>query len=90
MIVCIRPESFELSGDTGIGMHISVVEETGADSYLYGTLTDNEDAALAGNEPQIVARVTTRTPPTRGAAVNLRVDPATVHVFDTETGARLS
>ncbi|BEH02387.1 Trehalose import ATP-binding protein SugC [bioreactor metagenome] len=90
VIVGIRPESFELSSDTGIGMHISVVEETGADSYLYGTLTENEDAALAGNEPQIVARVTTRTPPTRGDAVNLRVDPAAVHVFDTETGARLS
>ena len=66
------------------------VLEVEAGARADGTLTENEDAALAGNEPQIVARVTTRTPPTRGDAVNLRVDPAAVHVFDTETGARLS
>ncbi|WIY82856.1 sn-glycerol-3-phosphate ABC transporter ATP-binding protein UgpC [Propionimicrobium sp. PCR01-08-3] len=87
----IRPESFELSEGQGIDMQISVVEETGADSYLYGTLTeDAEDAALAGAAPEIVARVTTRRPPARGEVVQLHVDPETVHVFDSETGNRIS
>ncbi|WP_341729310.1 sn-glycerol-3-phosphate ABC transporter ATP-binding protein UgpC [Brooklawnia sp.] len=88
--VGIRPEAFELSGSQGIGMKIAVVEETGADSYLYGSLIDAPDATTGGTAPQIVARVTTRQPPARGELVRLHTNPASVHVFDTETGSRLS
>ena len=35
----IRPENFNLSdGGDGIGIDVAVVEELGADAYLYGTL----------------------------------------------------
>ena len=72
-------------------MEIAAVEETGADSYLYGALKGQAKEALAGAaESEIVARVTTRTPPARGEQVRLRVDPATVHVFDKQTSERIS
>ncbi len=88
--VGIRPESFEISDGEGIGLKIAVVEETGADSYLYGVLAETADQSTISDEPQIVARVTTRTPPGREQLVRLQVDPAVVHVFDTKTGKRLS
>ncbi|NLH68711.1 MAG: sn-glycerol-3-phosphate ABC transporter ATP-binding protein UgpC [Brooklawnia sp.] len=92
VVIGIRPESFELSGEqTGIAMEIAAVEETGADSYLYGALKGHATDVLKGTaEPEIVARVTTRTPPARGELVRLRVDPAIVHVFDKQTGERIS
>ncbi len=92
VVIGIRPEAFELSSEQkGIAMEIAVVEETGADSYLYGALRGHADDIVAGEtSEQMVARVTTRTPPTRGETVYLKVDPANVHVFDKETGARLS
>ncbi|MGB3956015.1 MAG: sn-glycerol-3-phosphate ABC transporter ATP-binding protein UgpC [Brooklawnia sp.] len=91
VVIGIRPESFDLSGDQGIQMEIAVVEETGADSYLYGALKGHLEEIVTGeSEPQIVARVTTRTPPQRGDLVRLQVDPATVHVFDKESGDRIS
>ena len=92
VVIGIRPEAFELSDDQrGIGMEIAVVEETGADSYLYGALTGHAEDIVAGDaEQQMVARVTTRTPPARGTTVRLQVDPANVHVFDKETGNRIS
>lgn len=92
VVIGIRPESFKLSTeDAGIAMEIAAVEETGADSYLYGALKGHAEEALAGAaESEIVARVTTRTPPARGEQVRLRVDPATVHVFDKQTGERIS
>ncbi|GAA2179921.1 diacetylchitobiose ABC transporter ATP-binding protein MsiK [Brooklawnia cerclae] len=91
VVVGIRPESFELSDSAhGVAMDIAVVEETGADSFLYGSLKGEADSAISGDaSKQIVARVTTRTPPKRGATVHLAVQPDTVHVFNKETGNRL-
>ena len=64
-----------------------MVEETGADSFLYGALGQSERVVSGAADPQIVARVTTRTPPARGETVHLSVDPASVHVFDKEARA---
>ena len=66
VVIGIRPESFDLSGDQGIQMEIAVVEETGADSYLYGALKGHGETVTGESEPQIVARVTTA--PRRSAA----------------------
>lgn len=91
VIIGIRPESFELStSETGIPMEISSIEETGADSFLYGTLAGTQLESLVEEGKEIVARVTTRRPPQRGEVVRLRVDPATVHVFDENTSERIS
>ncbi len=85
LTIGIRPENFQLD-ETGIGMDIAVVEELGADSYLYGTLTG--DSTL--DAPQLIARITSRRTPQRGARVRLAADPDYVHVFSPTTGDRIS
>ncbi|HSN42852.1 MAG TPA: sn-glycerol-3-phosphate ABC transporter ATP-binding protein UgpC [Propionibacteriaceae bacterium] len=86
----IRPEVFNMadSGD-GIGIDVAIVEELGADAYLYGTLSGLDDDAKI-TAPQIVARISSRTPPHRGTTVRLAVDPTHVHVFSNESQDRLS
>ncbi|HET9874126.1 MAG TPA: sn-glycerol-3-phosphate ABC transporter ATP-binding protein UgpC [Propionibacteriaceae bacterium] len=86
----IRPENFSIadSGD-GIGLDVAVVEELGADAFLYGTLAGlPEDERL--NAQQIVARISSRRPPSRGTTVRLTADSEHFHVFSTKTGDRLS
>lgn len=85
VVLGVRPENFELSPTgEGLMMTVNAVEETGADSYLYGSL------AGVPLDQQVVARVTTRTPPSRGERVILHVDPAKAHVFDKTTTERIS
>jgi multiple sugar transport system ATP-binding protein len=86
----IRPENFNISdGGEGIGLDVAVVEELGADAFLYGTLTGmDEDSRLTAQ--QIVARISSRRPPSRGSTVRLTADAEHFHVFSTKTGDRLS
>lgn len=86
----IRPEAMNISTDgTGIGLDVAVVEELGADSYLYGTLAGLSEDELVGAQ-QIVARVGARQAPEKGDIVRLVADPNNVHVFSNETEARLT
>ncbi|WP_432558554.1 ABC transporter ATP-binding protein [Granulicoccus sp. GXG6511] len=89
LTIGIRPENFILAEGEGIGMDISVVEELGADSYLYGVPT-GLTGANALSAPQLVARITSRRTPQRGAQVRLAVEPDHVHVFSPMTGDRIS
>ncbi|MGJ6980212.1 ABC transporter ATP-binding protein [Aestuariimicrobium soli] len=91
LTVGIRPEVFNLAedGQDGIGLDVAVVEELGADAYLYGTLSGlPDDQKLIAQ--QIVARISSRRPPQRGAQVRLSVDPSHIHVFSNETQDRIS
>ena len=86
----IRPESFRIAPDgQGIGLDIAVVEELGADSYLYGTLAGLSEDELVGTQ-QIVARVGARQAPAKGDVVRLAADPESVHVFSNATQERIS
>ena len=78
IVVGLRPESLELAGD-GIPAEVEVVEEIGADSYVFA-------AAEVG---KLVARVDTRLAPERGARISLRARPGEAHLFDPATGVRL-
>ncbi len=84
----IRPESF-VPQEEGIGVQVAVVEELGADAFVYGTL-----AGLSPEEElqaqQIVARISSRRPPERGAQVRLGVDADNIHVFSNSTQERIS
>ena len=86
----IRPEAFSLAeGNQGIAVDVAVVEELGADAYLYGTLAGlSEEDRL--NAQQIVARISSRQPPQRGSQVRLAADASQVHVFNNTTQARIS
>ena len=90
LVLGIRPENFNLSdsGD-GIGIDVAVVEELGADAYLYGTLAGLPEDELVTAQ-QITGRISSRTPPQRGSSVRLGIDASQAHVFSPKSGARLS
>ena len=91
LVLGIRPENFELSSNQseGIGLDIGVVEELGADAFVYGTLAGiPQDEIITAQ--QITARISGTTPPHRGETVRLKIDPSHVHVFSKESGDRLS
>ncbi len=82
LVLGFRPESLELASE-GVPARVEVVEELGADSYVFCT------AELEGAERKLVARVDTRRVPQRGEQVALRPVAGEIHVFDAETGARV-
>ena len=67
----------------GIKVVIDVVEELGADGYLYGT------AESAGEKIDVVVRVDGRDHAGVGDTVYITPKPEHVHVFDVESGKRL-
>jgi multiple sugar transport system ATP-binding protein len=80
----IRPESFKLStDDSGLVLHVDLVEELGADAYVYGT------AHLGDSDEQVVVRVADRGVPEMGQTIRLTVVPDETHVFNPESGERL-
>jgi multiple sugar transport system ATP-binding protein len=82
LLLGVRPESLELAPD-GIDAEIEVVEEIGADAYLFCV------ADVAGERMKLVARAETKTAPARGSRVSLRPRPEEAHLFDPVDGERL-
>ena len=86
--VGIRPEDIEIAaeGEPGLAVDIEVVEELGADAYIYAHLAGVEKDI---NAKPIIARVDGRRPPQKGETVRLRAVADHVHLFDVATGERL-
>jgi multiple sugar transport system ATP-binding protein len=84
VVVGVRPEHFEL-GTLGVEMEVDVVEELGADAYLYGRIAD-AGKVIAQN---IVARTDGRNPPQKGGRVRLHPEPGHLHFFGVD-GRRIS
>ena len=82
LVVGLRPESLELGAD-GIPARVEVVEEFGADAYVFCA------ADVGGEETRLVARVEARRRPERGERVSLRPRPDEAHLFEKESGSRL-
>jgi multiple sugar transport system ATP-binding protein len=84
--VGVRPEDLEVSTTKGDGLPVTVdlVEELGADGYLYG------HADVNGRRTDIVARVDGRSHAEVGDTVFLHPSQNHTHVFDIESGERLS
>jgi multiple sugar transport system ATP-binding protein len=82
----VRPEAWRIASpaEGGLPVEVSVVEELGADSFLYGT------SDVGGTPGTIVVRVSTRNSFQKGDLIHVATDPPNVHVFDTETGERVS
>jgi multiple sugar transport system ATP-binding protein len=82
----VRPEDLEVSTTRGDGLPVVVdlVEELGADGYLYG------HADVNGRRTDIVARVDGRAHAEVGDTVFLHPSQNHTHVFDLESGNRLS
>jgi multiple sugar transport system ATP-binding protein len=81
----VRPEDLSITTDgQGLPVIVEVVEELGADAYIYGATTET-----GGDIKPIIARVDGRTPPEKGKTVNLSPRAGHVHLFHTETGLRI-
>jgi multiple sugar transport system ATP-binding protein len=81
----IRPEGMDVaSGATGLAVKIELVEELGADEFVYGSLPDDTDV-----DRHIVARPRTRALPHLGDVVHLDVVTDAIHVFNPDTGLRV-
>jgi len=84
LVVGVRPEDISVAeqGD-GLPVLVDLVEELGADGYLYG------HADVEGKRVDIVARVDGRTHASLGDTVYITPDPSHLHLFDNESGLRL-
>ncbi|MET1039160.1 MAG: sn-glycerol-3-phosphate ABC transporter ATP-binding protein UgpC [Aeromicrobium sp.] len=79
----VRPENLQVT-TVGLTMVVDVVEELGADAYVYGR------AVVCGTQQAIVARVDWRNPPFKGQTIQVApIDDSAIHVFSTETGERI-
>ncbi|MEC4015612.1 ABC transporter ATP-binding protein [Streptomyces sp. H27-D2] len=67
----------------GLAVTVNVVEELGADGYVYGT------AELDGKSQDLVVRVHGRQVPEKGAVLHVVPRAGETHAFSTSTGERL-
>jgi len=82
--VGVRPENWRIVGEgEGIPVNVTVVEELGADGYVYGTSGEE------GTPDEVIIRIEARRDHHKGETLYVTTDPEHVHVFDTETGERL-
>ncbi|MGQ1798235.1 ABC transporter ATP-binding protein [Kocuria oceani] len=104
--VGIRPEDLTPAGEgQGLPIVADVVEELGADAFVYGhlapvtaantivqidpTAEDSERGEDAPGAHEIVVRVEGRTPPKAGTTIWVTPNIEHLHLFDTTTGTRL-
>ena len=85
----VRPHAWHIgsSESDGFAVTVTVVEELGADAFLYAT---PDDPSLAEVATQAVVRLEGRRQLQKGQKVRLEIDPAALHVFDTASGERLT
>jgi len=81
--VGLRPEDLVISAK-GLEVEIDVVEELGADAYLY------THGQVQNADAEIVARVDSVNHPRPGAKVTLAPQGGVTHLFDVESGERLN
>ncbi len=88
--VGIRPEGFTPSS-TGFDVLVEVVEELGADAFVYGTPVDTsvKFANVTEEGAQVIVRWDPKNPPKPGQTVTVTANPAAVHLFNSTTGERI-
>jgi multiple sugar transport system ATP-binding protein len=83
--VGVRPENWRIvNAGEGLPVTVTVVEELGADNYVYGT------SDVEGLPANVIIRIAGRNTMHKGEVLHVTTDPHHVHVFDTDSGERLS
>lgn len=72
----IRPEHFVAGGDGGAAMKVDVVEPTGSETHVYGSIGDDPVRAVFRD------RIAVRP----GETLPVNVEPKNIHLFDKATG----
>jgi multiple sugar transport system ATP-binding protein len=84
-VVGFRPEHVDIGGDDdGIPARVEVVEDIGADAFVFCS------ADLDGERTRLVARVDVRGAPQQGERISLRPRKEEAHLFDAQSGERLT
>ncbi len=80
----VRPEDLNVVGEgSGLPVEVDVVEELGADAYVYGS------AEFGGERRPIIARVDGRKPPEKGSMLHLAPQQGHMHLFRGDNGERI-
>ena len=81
--VGVRPEAWRVvtESEGGLPVRVTVVEELGADAFVYGT------SGVEGTPNNIIVRVSHRDTVHKGDTIHVTTDPQHVHVFDTDTAS---
>ena len=89
--VGIRPEGFT-PATTGFDIAVEVVEELGADAFVYGRPVDPKVAFANANDEgaQVIVRWDPKNPPKIGSTITVGLALHGVHLFDATTGARIN
>ena len=78
--VGVRPEDYRIAREgAGIPFAVDVVEPTGAETHLHGTIDSTEVRCVFHDRVAVQP----------GTVLSLAVDPARAHLFDHASGARL-
>ena len=91
VIVGIRPEGFTPS-TTGFEIQVEVVEELGADAFVYGKPVDSavkfNNASDEG--AQVIVRWDPKSPPKSGQSVTVAAKSEVIHLFNATSGERIN
>jgi multiple sugar transport system ATP-binding protein len=88
--VGVRPESVTLSGDgAGVPAIVNIVEELGAEAYIYARLEHTAADRTGAETPDFVVRVDPKSAPPSGSRIELHVKKESVLLFDADSGARI-
>jgi multiple sugar transport system ATP-binding protein len=82
--VGLRPEDLVISKSDGIQVEVDVIEELGADAFLYGS------AVVEGEKTDVIARIGSVSSIRSGDKVYLKPQGGITHLFDVSTGLRLN
>jgi multiple sugar transport system ATP-binding protein len=87
--VGVRPEAIELVPEgQGIPAIVNLVEELGAEAYVYAQLADHaRESVTAVND--LIARIEPRNEPRTGERIHFRVREESLLLFDAKSGERI-
>jgi multiple sugar transport system ATP-binding protein len=91
IILGVRPESFTTAANgDGLRVKANLVEELGADAFVYGELEGQQTVDVSGEGARpFVVRFDGRVPPKIGDHISLDVRTEESHAFNAETGERI-